>query len=88
MKYSEKVTLEIKMKDFYAMAVPRVDKKQLHKAIKMELYQSLCGIINGDWGGIATDWKELFYFHLFKDGYIQQTQKSINQYGIFNHSKQ
>ena len=83
MKYSEKFSLEIKMKEFYEFAIPIVDKKTLHNAIKHELYQSWNGIVDGESGGSAHDWKEFLYKSLFQDGYIIQTQKSIDTFGIF-----
>lgn len=63
-----------------------VDKKTLHKAIKMELYQSLMGIIDGDWGGRATWWQKAFYEQLYKDGIIEQTELSINVFGRFKNT--
>ena len=83
MKYSAKFTLNIPMKEFYEFAIPLVSKKELHKAIKSELYMCWSGITNGEWGGNACDWKQLFYQNLHKDGFIKQTDKSIDFYSQF-----
>jgi hypothetical protein len=65
MKYSAKFTLNIPMKEFYEFAIPLVSKKELHKAIKSELYMCWSGITNGEWGGNACDWKQLVNFKNF-----------------------
>ena len=83
MRYTKKLTLEVKMKDFYKMAIPLVGKKELSIAIKSELSQCCSGMIDGDYGGMATDWLNSFYYNLWKDGYITQTEKCISRYGIF-----
>lgn len=84
MKYSSKLTLEIKMREFYAMAIPRTNcKKTLHKIIKDELYHCWNGIVSGENGGSAIDWKELFYYQLWKDGWIKQTDQCKSIYGEF-----
>ena len=55
----------------------------LKESIKSELYHCWNGIINGDWGGDALDWKEVFYHQVFKDGIIEQTKTCIEWYGNF-----
>ena len=83
MRVTRKCSLEIKMKEFYLYAKPLVSKKEIHKAIKSELYQCLMGIIDGDWGGSSQDWKNIFYEQLYKGGFIEQTELSIEVYGRF-----
>lgn len=83
MKITKKVALEIKMKEFYLFAKPLKDKKTMHDAIKSELYQCLMGIIDGEWGGSSQDWKHIFYEQLYNDGFIEQTDLSIETYGRF-----
>lgn len=84
MKYSQRLTLEIKMKDFYKYATSRVDTKTLHKEIRNELYHCWNGIVNGTNGGEACDWTEQFYYNLWLEGYIEQTQEGKDTYGDFN----
>lgn len=48
-----------------------------------ELYHCWQGITNGEWGGDALEWKKVFYIQLFKDGFIEQTDTSIQWYGKF-----
>jgi hypothetical protein len=88
MKYTKKFTVEIKMKEFRKFAISLVDNKKLHEAIKHELYQSWNGIIYGEWGGAATDWTYWFYYNLYNDGIIEQTQHSIDIYGKFEKIKE
>lgn len=82
-KYSGTFSLELKMSEFYEFAKPLVDENILKESIKSELYHCWNGIINGDWGGDALDWKKVFYHQLFKDGIIEQTKTSIEWYGNF-----
>lgn len=85
MKYSNKFTLELKMKEFYLLSIPlEKNKKLLYGAIKNELYQAWYGITSGDWGGSALDWKAGVYYNLYKDGYIIQTELSKDIYGDFS----
>jgi hypothetical protein len=83
MKYTDKFSLEIKMADFYKMAIPRVETKELHESIRYELRQCWCGIVNGSFGGEATDWRSYFYYQLWIDGVIDQTDACIDVYGRF-----
>ena len=66
MKYSAKFTLEIHMKEFYEMAIPKTkDIKEIHQFIKDELRQCWHGITEGSFGGSAIDdWKSVFYWNL------------------------
>lgn len=83
MKYTEKFSLEIKMSEFYLYAIPKCSKLEINKHLRDELRQSWHGIINGEWGGSAYNWKRLLYQQLYRDGYIEQTELSKEIYGEF-----
>lgn len=83
MKLTQKFTLSIPMKEFYEYAIPLVEKKTLHKAIKNELYMCSQGIINGEWGGSSSNWRKILYFELFRQNIIKQTELSISVFGVF-----
>lgn len=83
MKYSKTFSLEIKMDEFLQYAKPLVDEDILKNAINNELYHCWHGITDGEWGGDALKWKKVFYINLFKDGFIEQTESSIEWYGEF-----
>lgn len=83
MKYSKIFSLEIKMEEFLQYAKPLVDNESMISAINNELYHCWHGIVDGEWGGDALEWKKVFYIHLFKDGFIEQTEESIQWYGKF-----
>ena len=84
MKYTEKLTLEIKMQEFYLYAIPKCSKSEIRKRLKNELYHAWHGIVDGEWGGTALCWQQQVYINLFKDGYIEQTELSKNIYGDWN----
>lgn len=81
MKYTEKFTLELKMSEFYLYAIPKCSKPEIKIRLKNELYQSWHGIVDGEWGGIAIDWKGQVYKNLFLLGMIEQTQHCKDTYG-------
>ena len=81
MKYTNKFSIGMPMKEFYFFAKPTaLDKKMLHKAIKEELMHCWHGIINGN----PIDWKKAFFYSLWEQGYIVQTEESIQYYGDFS----
>lgn len=83
MKYSQKLTIEIQMSEFYQFAKPAlgISKKQLSEAIKNEMMNCWYGIVNGDSGGNAFDWKRKLYRELIDRGFIEQTELGIKNYG-------
>jgi len=87
MKYTAKLVLELKMKDFHKCAKPLVDKDTLKKSIRNGLMQCCDGIINGDDGGLG--WKYFFYHELVESGIIELTKYGKDLYGanerIYNH---
>lgn len=83
--HTEKLTLSITEKEFNKYAISLVPKEQLHKNIKSELMQCACGIVNGEKGGsYIDDWQQIFYYHLFLDGIIEQTELSKKRFGVFD----
>jgi hypothetical protein len=81
MKIVKKVGLEIKMKDFYKCAKPLVDNEKLKTAIKSELYQTLDGIINGNYGNDSLSWQKIFFHELKDAGFIELTEYGKALYG-------
>ena len=67
--------------EYYFLAKAAVlDKKMLRKAIKKEWMHCWHGIINGN----PIDWKKAFFYSLWEQGYIVQTEESIQYYGDFS----
>ena len=60
------------MKDFKKIAMSLIQGEKLHQVIKNELYQTTCGIIDGDI--VVNCWESAFYLNLVKDGYIKLTK--------------
>lgn len=83
MKYKGNFTLEIKMSEFYLYAIPKCSKAEIKKHLRNELYQAWHGIVDGEWGGSACNWKRLLYQQLYQNGYIEQTELSKELYGEF-----
>lgn len=83
LKASQTTTLEIKWKEFLKYAIPLIPREDMEKEIISELYQTVCGIVGGDYGGqYYDDWEHIFYRELDKNGFIKQTQASINRFGL------
>ncbi len=79
MKYSTKVSLEIKMDEFNKCAKSLVNKKELKIAMRDTLRYCWHGIVDGYDGNLG--WKYFFYRELVESGIIKLTDYGKSIYG-------
>ena len=81
MKYTHTFTLEFPMKKVREyLDFNGIPKKEQQKMVRDELRQCCCGIVDGDRGGHAIDWTEVFLRSLIEQG-ATPTEKFYTEYG-------
>lgn len=81
MRFSHTFTLELDIKQFYNEFELRVSKNYLRDCIRQEMFHICHGIVDGEWGGSALNWKIVLYKQLIRQGLIKQTELSLQIYG-------